>query len=184
MNSILKREITAEGMLRLLNDLGEAFFPLTRYQTWKNVYQPKTICFGEYFPSVVKRRIKGLQAKGQVEVAENSDGWMVKITRGGKQELLKYDLMKFEPKKGVWDGKWRVVFFDVEEIDRKMRDRLRFYIKKLGLRQLQRSVWVTPYDVSGEVRYMREILKIPYDVRIGTLESIEYSNELKKWFKL
>jgi len=172
------------GFLKLLNDMGEVYFSTDRYQIWKNLHKPKIFDLEEYFPSVVKKQIDKLVKKGQAEVKNDGKGVRVKITEKGKQELFKHELNNMVRKTGEWDGQWRVVFFDVEEIDRKSRDKLRFYLRKMGLISLQRSVWVSPFDITPEVKRLREILNIPYDVRMGVLSGIEYEGELKKWFRL
>ena len=72
--------------------------------------------------------------------------------------------------------------FDISEIDKNKRDRLRVYLKKLGLKQMQESVWVGPYDVGDEVRYLREVLEVPHGVKLGLLKEVENERELKEWF--
>ena len=55
-------------------------------------------------------------------------------------------------------------------------------MKKLGLKQMQESVWVGPYDVGDEVRYLREVLEVPHGVKLGLLKEVENERELKEWF--
>ncbi len=49
---------------------------------------------------------------------------------------------------------------------------------------MQRSVWVSPYDVFDEVKYMREVLDIPHGVKLGLLKEIENEEDLRVWFGL
>ena len=74
--------------------------------------------------------------------------------------------------------------FDISEINKNRRDQLRVYLKKLGLKQMQESVWVSPYGVEDEVRYLREVLEIPHGVKLGILKEVENEKELKEWFGL
>lgn len=119
------RKITLEGILRLVGDELEVLFPLTKSQGYYNYFHPKFIYWEDYFPAIVKRKIGKLERQGLVEKCESSDGWVVKITEKGRNQILHYDLIRLEPKEGKQDGKWRLVFFDIEEIDRRKRDRLR-----------------------------------------------------------
>ncbi len=53
-----------------------------------------------------------------------------------------------------WDGRWRLVLFDVPMEHHSHRSRLRRYLRGQGFGCLQGSVWVTPDPARGE----REIL--------------------------
>lgn len=66
-----------------------------------------------------------------------------------------YPLFKLNRK--VWDGKWRIVIFDISENERIIRDALRFKLISLGFGKLQESVYITPLDVLGD---LKEFLKI------------------------
>lgn len=50
-----------------------------------------------------------------------------------------------------WDGYWRVVFYDVAEAERKLRERLRHELKRLNFKYLQKSVWLTPFPVEEDL---------------------------------
>ncbi len=52
-----------------------------------------------------------------------------------------------------WDGKWRLVAFDIPEDIREARDALRFVLKKAGFLLLQQSIWVHPCDCE-ELRHL------------------------------
>lgn len=54
----------------------------------------------------------------------------------------------------AWDGKWRLVLFDLPMDRHVQRGRLRRYLRSRGFGYLQGSVWVTPDPMRGE----REIL--------------------------
>ena len=51
----------------------------------------------------------------------------------------------------IWDGKLRLVFFDIPESDRKLRDEMRFSLIELGFVIWQRSVFVSPHMVEAEI---------------------------------
>jgi phenylacetic acid degradation operon negative regulatory protein len=50
-----------------------------------------------------------------------------------------------------WDGRWRLVLFDVPTAENTRRDALRRYLREKGFGYLQNSVWVTP-DLLQEER--------------------------------
>lgn len=79
----------------------------------------------------------------------------IALTKFGRDRLKKlknkpdFD-MKVEDKE--WDGKYRLVFFDIPEKNRAVRDLLRSKLKKLGFVGWQKSVWVGRKDVTNELR--------------------------------
>ena len=50
----------------------------------------------------------------------------------------------------AWDGKWRMVLFDIPEKDKKLRDRLRRHLLGRHFGYLQNSVWVSPDPLDFE----------------------------------
>ena len=50
-----------------------------------------------------------------------------------------------------WDGRWRIVIFDILEKKRKTREALRKKLLSLGFGMWQRSVYITPHDVQEEI---------------------------------
>lgn len=72
-----------------------------------------------------------LLRKGYVKKIQTQEGVVIEITDNGHKEVLKYSLASLAPVKSKWDGRWRLVFFDVAEFDRKKRDQFRKYLKQL-----------------------------------------------------
>ena len=58
-----------------------------------------------------------------------------------------------------WDGKWRVVMFDVPERKRSARAQLRILLERAGFVRLHDSVWVQPYPCADFVTLIRAHLK-------------------------
>jgi DNA-binding transcriptional regulator PaaX len=50
-----------------------------------------------------------------------------------------------------WDGRWRLVCFDVPTTENKQRRRLRHYLRKKNFGYLQNSVWITPDVLDEEI---------------------------------
>jgi DNA-binding transcriptional regulator PaaX len=49
-----------------------------------------------------------------------------------------------------WDGRWRLVLFDVPTAQNTQRTRLRRYLRDKGFGYLQNSVWITPDSLAEE----------------------------------
>lgn len=98
-----------------------------------------------------------------------------KITDKGESyfdETLK--ILKLPSK---WDGKWRLVLFDIPENKRASRDKLRRALSGLGMGILQASVWISPIDISKEVDDIRKHLKLENNIKYFQVTSSDNLNE-------
>jgi len=57
-----------------------------------------------------------------------------------------------------WDGKWRLVMFDVPEKRKKVRDTLRMLLRSAGFIHFQDSAWIQPYPCDELVTLLRSHL--------------------------
>ena len=63
----------------------------------------------------------------------------------------------------TWDGLFRMVIFDIPESKKGTREMFRRKLKELEFQQLQKSVFVTPYECHDEVDFLRNVYEIvPY----------------------
>ena len=83
-----------------------------------------------------------------------------------------------------WDGKWRVVVFDIPKDKRKRRDSFRRKIQELGLVLYQNSVWVYPYPLEKEIRQLADFYMISNCVSFITADNISGEARLRRQFNL
>ncbi|MBW3538485.1 hypothetical protein KY386_03270 [Candidatus Parcubacteria bacterium] len=83
-----------------------------------------------------------------------------------------------------WDGRWRVIIFDIPDKRKLARDAFRYSLKQLGCRQLQESVWITPHDCAKQVLALRELYGIGPFVRLIEAAELEGDKQLKTVFNL
>jgi len=103
----------------------------------------------------------------------------------GKEKALTYNLDKIKIKKPVqWDGKWRVVLFDIPESQKKVREALRFHLKNMDFFEFQKSVFIHPFECRDEIDYLIEFYNIRPFVRFIIGESVDNELHLKKHFNL
>lgn len=99
-----------------------------------------------------RNAIQRLKDKGCLERIEKNGRILYRITEIGRSRIEKY---LFDQE--TWDGKWRIVMFDIPEEQKKLRNALRSILKRCRFKQFQRSVWISPFDVLDEVeKYVDE----------------------------
>ena len=143
-------------------------------RAWKEINEKK-----------LRKEIKELYRSKLVAKKENPDGsYTVVLTEKGKLRALTYHFKKMRIENKKWDGKWRMVVFDVPEKKRKGRDALREELKRIGFYELQRSVFIFPYKCKDEIDFVIEFFQLRKYVRFCVLESIDNELHLKKIFNL
>lgn len=94
-------------------------------------------------------------------VGEKNGELVYRLTKNGELKLRSFLLETMElsqPQK--WDGKWRVVVFDIPEKRRLARRALQTKIAKIGFYPLQKSVWVHPFPCEAEVEFLKDFFSI------------------------
>lgn len=142
---------------------------------WKNIDQRN-----------FNRSLRALSREKFVEEKESADGsFKLVLTASGKKQAKKLDFIgkaiNFKKPKH-WDGKWRVVLFDIPEKDRLFRDILRDHLYKLKFRKLQHSVFVSPYPYENSILELTELYGAQRYVRVITGTKIDNESDLKKHF--
>jgi len=132
-----------------------------------------------------RNSLYGLKKRGVVE--KTNDG-IYRLTEKGEKEAffayLNAESRIYKPKKEKWDGKWRIIFFDVPEKKRRSRDYLRTVVRQIGFREFQKSIWIYPHKIP---LFLKELLwdeNIKPYTRFITTTDIEYDKDMQKLFKL
>jgi len=129
--------------------------------------------------------IRGLYKSKLLRKEECADGsFTFVLTDKGKIRAMNYHFEKMKIERKDWDGKWRIVVFDIPEKIRRGRDILRDKLGRLGFFELQKSVFVFPYQCEDEINFIIEYFNLRRYVRFGVLEKIDNDLHLKKIFKL
>jgi phenylacetic acid degradation operon negative regulatory protein len=110
------------------------------------------------------------------------------LTESGRKEALpafiEAEVALYKKGNEVWDGGWRMVFFDIPESKRSHRDYLRKVLKTVGFHEFQRSIWVYPFPVPS---FLGELLfgdEIKSHIRFITTNKMDNDSDLRKIFNL
>lgn len=114
-------------------------------------YNPGRYAYGD--PDFLKKSslakaIKRLRESGLIEFVDDQK-LAIRITQKGKDQAI-WTKLNIEDAK--WDGKWRVVIFDIPEKRRTARDLLRSKLKEWGFVHWQQSVWASKKNCTKQLR--------------------------------
>lgn len=132
------------------------------------------------------RAIARLYESKLINYTENKNGTVsIVLNREGRHIALQYQPENISiPRPSRWDRKWRIVIFDVPESLKKLRDTLRRRLKQMGLIELQKSVFVHPYECRNEIDFVIELYQARQYVRFIEANSIDNELHLKHKFHL
>lgn len=132
------------------------------------------------------RAIRDLYRSKLITEKHNQDGSVTMIlSEKGKQKALTYKLDEMKiSKPATWDGKWRIITFDIPEKRKKVREALRFRLKQLGLKEFQKSVFICPYPCEDEVDFIIEFHQARPFVRKILADSVDNELHYKQKFGL
>ncbi|OGZ78148.1 MAG: hypothetical protein A2358_02250 [Candidatus Staskawiczbacteria bacterium RIFOXYB1_FULL_37_44] len=133
----------------------------------------------------VKAAMAKLKREEFVNQKQNYEGSvLVSLSEKGKLRALNMIFRRFDSRKEKWDGKWRMVSFDIPDHCTKGRKALVYRLKSAGFYELQKSLFIYPHDCEKEVKTLAHLFKIEKYIRLGLLESIDNQEILIKHFKL
>lgn len=113
------------------------------------------------------------------------NGKFYEPTYSGQELLRKWQFADFafqRPKR--WDGKWRVIIFDIPEKKKRTRDDLVLLFRQAGIRRLQNSVWIYPYDCEDIITLLKTDFKIGKYLLYMIVDELESDKYLREEFEL
>ncbi len=106
------------------------------------------------FYQMMKRSLK----TGDIELVVKNTEQYIRLTSAGKAKYKRdFSVAKLTKK---WNKKWVILTFDIEEKQRRTRDKLRNKLKNIGFGMLQESVWISPLPIGEEVLELMETFEL------------------------
>ncbi len=109
----------------------------------------------------------------------------LRLTPKGEERLRHFEVRDFAfktPKR--WDGRWRVLIFDIPERRKGLRDKVRFTLSRVGFVRLQDSVWIYPYPCEDLLTLLKADFRIGRDMLYMIVDTLEYDVPFLKKFNL
>ena len=128
--------------------------------------------------------VRDLSKQKFIEEKNNyEDSVLVSLTEKGILRAISYKFRRLNDKtnnkKEEWDGKWRMVTFDIPNTYRKGRNTFVYRLKMGGFYKLQESIFLYPYNCKKEIDAFVKLFKLEKYVRFGLLDFIDNQDRLK-----
>jgi CRISPR-associated endonuclease Cas2 len=133
------------------------------------------------------KSLKYLDQKKYISIKKKGGNKVaIKLSPAGIKKSVQYEFEELELEKPEkWDGKWRIIIFDIKSGEKRKREQIRWKLKKWNFFMLQKSVWVCPYDLFKEAEILRSHFSLSRrELKIITATHVEDEKWIKKHFKL
>lgn len=137
----------------------------------------------KYFdPDKYRRTVRDLHNRGLLKVTLKNNKKFLQLTKKGELQVL-LEKAKLATK-SKWDGKWRLVMFDIPERSKDQRNVFRSLLKSNNFYKLQASVYISPSPLNREaIIFLNKTHLIDF-IRILRIDEMDNDLELRKKFKL
>lgn len=134
----------------------------------------------------ITQAITRLESAGLVRTYGKYGKRRVELTSKGHEVIVNVYASEYRiPEPAFWDGRWRIVMFDIREKRRKTRTQLRLLLLGAGFLRLQDSVWVYPYACDEFIGLVRAHLKSGTGEMLSFVaEALESDRKLREHFRL
>ena len=133
------------------------------------------------FSSSINKWVNSLETNSSFKFRKNK----IYLTKKGRIKIIK-SIIKEKYDGFKWDRKWRAITFDIPEANRRERRFLRNELKTIKLKELQKSLWVCPYNIEEELFALLKLWKTDFkgDIRFLKIDKIEEDKNLVQYFNL
>lgn len=134
----------------------------------------------KYFRKRIRETLKKFEKEGLLLIDKSKTGeFIIKFTKKGILfAKLKKITREFKNYKKIDKNKKRIVFFDIPEKLKKKRNALRNFLKLMGYKEIQKSVFETDYENLDDLKIIITGFGLEDYVKTGIFEEQKIKNPL------
>jgi len=121
----------------------DGFSPLNFDEKIRNIFD---LSFNQKTRGTIAAMIK----EGSIEKNGEADNRYALTKNGFRHLCLEFPFFRYQIDQ--WDGKWRILSYEIPEKKRELRDRLRRKVAGWGLGPWHRSFWLTPHPIIDNLK--------------------------------
>jgi len=145
---------------------------IRKYQRWREIDK------NNFYHAIWQ-----LEKQGYINRYKENKKNLLKLTKIGTKKALRYILNEKQiAKPKNWDKKWRIIIFDIPKDKSTLRDIVRNKLKYWGFHQLQKSVFVYPFDCREEIASLKYLYGLEKYLQYIVAETIEAELDLVNIF--
>lgn len=179
-------ELSTRELLLCLLDLPIKFLSIHPYYNYRKIYENYQSWRREdrhrYYKMLYRLKRKELIIFDHEEGLKA--GQLPKLTEKGKEKAQQYAVQELQPLQPKnWDRKWRLIIFDVPEKKKKAREFMRKELKRMNFCQLQKSVFIYPFQCKDEIEFIRLVSGLSkYELCYLRVDNFDFSPKILDHF--
>lgn len=134
----------------------------------------------------LKRTLKRLEEKKFIarKVVRGRETFVV--TKYGKDCIDKYFMADLQIAHKKWDGRWRVLMFDIPERagGGRIRRDVSHQLRDMGMKAVQNSVFITPFPCKEQLDTVAAFFKVKKHFMYLEADTYEGADDLLRFFEL
>lgn len=130
----------------------------------------------------LKRNLKRLREQKIIEFVKEGNNEIIRLTSKGRIRYLRFKMEELSIKSTKWDGKWRLVVYDIAKFKKSQQEKFRTLLRAMNFLPLQKSVYLTPYPCDEQIIYLREYFGIGDEVIYLRADIIENESIYRQYF--
>ncbi|MCX6810768.1 MAG: hypothetical protein NTY30_03505 [Candidatus Berkelbacteria bacterium] len=163
------KNITITFLSELSKFADEIIEPMTLSGMRKRVYYP------EWNNRKFDSNVRSLEHRGFIKIDRKSDS--IELTNKGRIKVIENSSEK------IIDGKWRFLSWDIPEKFSVKRQSLCRSVRRIGYKQVQKSLWTCPFAKANQVDLIIKDLGLEKYVAFLLVEKTDIEGHLKQLFK-
>ncbi len=159
-------------VLQILGEIAELVDEGLYFISYEKLKRETTYLSGD--PRRYRNNLQSLERSGYIKIDRKSNS--VELTTKGRIKLLENSDDK------RIDGKWRLLSWDIPENLKEKRNQFRRSIKRIGYKQVQKSLWTCPFIVADQIELIINELQITKYVAYIITNKTNINDHLKRLF--
>lgn len=176
-----KIRLTTREILLTFCDGIAKFEEIVGYE-WQRREIQKYWDWREYDKAKFDHALWQLERQGYVKHYRSNKN-IIELTKIGQKRAIDYIFKEhiIKPPKR-WDKKWRVIIFDIPNSKNYRRDIIRSKLREWGFYQLQKSVFIYPFDCNKEIYALKYVYGLNKSLQYFLVESMDTELDLVDYF--
>ena len=133
---------------------------------------------------IIQGEIKKIYRNRLIEKVKKENFVEYRLTQKGEKLLKEYSIKDLKIKNRKYTGEWMLIFFDIPENLKRIRNIFRKHLQLLGFYEIQKSVLLYPYKCRKELEFLIDYYDLRKYVRFAIVKDIDNKLHLEKIFNL
>lgn len=135
--------------------------------------------------SYLRQNLKRLEKQKLILIKDYGDEISAELTEAGQNKLLSTAIEELDIQKPkIWDRRWRLVMYDIENRKKNLQSSIRKTLYNLGFIPYQESVYLYPYPCQQQIEMIKSYYQLDKEVKLVVASFIENENAFKEYFNL